>query len=1524
MPVYLKIANPKVYTNRDVKVTPELVAELKAQGYDGILRDFSAGEDAHRYPSGEFEYAVFDPTQIKSATGNNGQFDPANPDIRKSEKRTPLGFYSALASGVDQIKTNAAPAQGWKDAIKGLVNKGLVKADEVEWSGIKDYLALQGKAKLSKDDLAAYLDDSGVKVSEVKLGKPNDKERFAQMLEIAKRDYGREYGELDHDEQVSVERDVEDDTSKYSQYTLPGGTNYREVLLTLPDVIDSHNRKIYEELEALGDGPDKSKRRAELVSLLKKSENSNYRSSHWDQPNILAHIRMNDRTDADGKRVLFIEEIQSDWGQEGKKRGFNSPYKKQVKPGEYEAFIADLKAKTVAHVMEKGVDRATAESLTRLGHDMMADMVGMRAEYNDLLRRQLADRDAEFKGGVIPSAPFVAARQYIVYKDGKELVTQNKEGKDVRHRYDKADAAQIAADKFGGTVRDMGMQANTEGWLNLALKRVMVMAAEGGYDKVAFINGEQSAERYDLSKQVKSIGYTPNGDGTYKLYANGMSNETIVDEKRADMDRIEALVGEEIATKIANGEGRPMQGSRPDTGFRSLTGLDLKVGGEGMKTFYDTIVPTALKKLLPKVGGGTMGSVDINVGDKEANENWRRMTANSSIPSTPLKESSTQPGFDVTDAMREKVAEGLPLFSEKRIFDDSGRTYTPEQKAFFQNVGRTQETPTIKERIENLRKDIGKKMAQGIADQFTPIKDLSKKAYALARLSKGAAGAVEALLKHGKLKLVDGVYDADTSGGALERVFMPLQNEVGDFLWWVAAHRAGELSQQDRENLFTPADIAAGKSLDQGTVNFNYTLRNGQVTRDRTLIFKDALKNYDEFNQNVLDMAEQSGLISSDVRKTLGAAMYVPFYRESEDGSAYGTGPSVSAALVRQNPFKKLKGGEQKLKPDLLQNVLMNWGNIIDASAKNRAGLETLKAAEQMGVAVEAPEAVVRDMGRSTGNKQGVVWVQDAGVKRYFLVDDPYVLAAISSLQYSGMKGPIMDAMGAFKQWLTVGVTASPAFKIRNLVRDSITAVATAPLSANLLENLRSGATSAYSKDQSFVSALAGGGLIRFNDMIEGNQSARVRQLVRMGTDKGTILDSDDKVQALRNRFEKAFMAYSEVGNISEEINRLALYKKLKSEGFSDAEANLAARDLLDFSMQGTWSTVRFLTQVVPFMNARIQGLYKLGRATKEDPARFGAVLGAVALASIALMAAYSDDDDWKKREDWDRNNFWWFKVGGVAYRIPKPFEIGAIATLAERGIEFAFNKDMTPARYGKIVKDMLLDNLSMNPIPQAFKPVMDIYANKNSFTGRPIETMGMERLKPDYRFNQGTSMLARGLSTAGQSVVEATGLDRTGVGFLSPVQIDAALQGYFSWLGSLAVGSSDMALRPLTGQPTRPTADYYKLATQGIAQEVDSGGSYYVSALYDQAKVLEQAHATWRDLLKQGKVAEAREFFAENKSDIIRYGAVERVKAAEAKFNEMIRMIERSAKDPDVKKAEIQRVRDQQDRMARLVTAAK
>lgn len=847
------------------------------------------------------------------------------------------------------------------------------------------------------------------------------------------------------------------------------------------------------------------------------------------------------------------------------------------------------------------------------------------------------------------------------------------------------------------------------------------------------------------------------------------------------------------------------------------------------------------------------------------------------------------------------------LKSTSKIIGDNQRKRTPEQLRAFKNIGRTIEVPTLKERMAELWKDAGKKLAQGIADQFMPIKELSEEAYALMRLSKGAGGAFDTLLRGGQLKLQDGVYNFDETkrGGVVDRLLTPLNGEGDDFLWWIAANRAEQLSKEDREHLFTAEDIAAIKSLDAGVTGFDYKLQHGanagKITRDRTLIYKDALKTFNEFHKNTLDMAEQSGLIDPEARKIWESEFYVPFYRVDEESGVRGA--NIKSGVVRQQAFKTLKGGSGKLNSDLLDNTLMNWSHIIDAAAKNRAAKASLEAAAKVGVAAEV----------DAGTKNAV-WFMDKGEKRHYLVSDPYVMIAIQGLEYAGMKGPLMDALSTMKNVLTIGVTASPFFKVRNLIRDSVQAIGTSQMSYNIANNLKEGWELTDPKSDAYFRLLAGGGTIRFGSMLEGSESKRVRALVESGVDDSTILDNESKYKAFYKRtIEPMIDAYQEVGNRGEAVNRASLYNQLIKQGKSHAEASLMARDMMDFSMGGAWTGIRFLSQVVPFMNARIQGLYKLGKSAKADPKRFGAVVGMTALASVALMLAYSDDDDWKKRDDSDRDNFWWFKIGSEAFRIPKPFEVGAIGTIAERGVELFTSDEMTGERFKKRVYSLLADNLSMNPVPQLVKPILDIYANKDSFSGRTIENMGMEKLQSEYRFNANTSMTARAASTAGNTVANSVGLN-----FASPVQIDHMIRGYFGWLGSFVVGSVDQIARPLTDQPDRATPDYWKVATGGMVSDAKSPSSRYVTQMYDQAKTIEEAYGTWRSLLKEGKTEEAKEFLSDNKETISKYRHVATVKRAEAKLNERVRAIERSNMPSDKKKEILRQLQDQKDMTAR------
>lgn len=215
-------------------------------------------------------------------------------------------FYSALQRQVEAIQSKAQAPEGWIASIKGLVNKGAVKADEVEWSGVADWLRLQ-QGRVTRDQVLEYLRGNGVRVEETVLQSRDSWRHRLDILETRGRanltpaerlelDELREY----RDDFGGADRPPEKDQTKFDTYTLPGGTNYREVLLTLPSRADTTP-----DANGFSDAREEAK---------------DFRSGHWEQRNVLAHIRLNDRTDADGKRVLFVEEIQSDFGQAFRKQ----------------------------------------------------------------------------------------------------------------------------------------------------------------------------------------------------------------------------------------------------------------------------------------------------------------------------------------------------------------------------------------------------------------------------------------------------------------------------------------------------------------------------------------------------------------------------------------------------------------------------------------------------------------------------------------------------------------------------------------------------------------------------------------------------------------------------------------------------------------------------------------------------------------------------------------------------------------------------------------------------------------------------------------------------------------------------------------------------------------------------------------------------------------------------------------------------------------------------------------------------
>jgi hypothetical protein len=568
--------------------------------------------------------------------------DPSRSDAVKPTEP----FYSALRREIEKQDLRSAPVDGWMQILNGLVNRALVKQDEVEWTGLREWLDMQ-VGKVSKNSVMAYLDANGVQLREVVLGqRPNEALPAGWALEQDR--YGNWQVVNDKGVAVTTPQRRKDDAlsvmpsavipTKYQTYTLPGGENYREVLLTLPGLDAEAAEELTrakKRLEAMTDliiefGEEGNAKRAKefeakasalqdrIAELEKKVKptklTGTYKSSHWDQPNVLAHIRMNDRTDADGKRVLFVEEIQSDWGQAGKKNGFDTKADK-AKRAELQAEHNRLQEEAFDLQRGKNYNDLTIEESDRLGK----------------IRRRILHINDQLPTRGTPEAPFV----------GK-----------------------------------------TDAWVALALRRVIKMAVDEGYDKVAFVNGEQSAQRYDLSKQVDQLLYSANSDGTYRLSAITGSNGKMLGEA-IPAEKLEDYIGKEIAQRIINGDGKrtQVQGQYDPVAMvskteymQSLSGLDLQVGGDGMKSFYDKIVPAAVKDVLKKVGGGNLE--EVSIGGSATYEQLVEAGKRTGLSQQQLDKMHVadrkalidsllpkQAGFTITDSIRDKVATGLPLFS---------------------------------------------------------------------------------------------------------------------------------------------------------------------------------------------------------------------------------------------------------------------------------------------------------------------------------------------------------------------------------------------------------------------------------------------------------------------------------------------------------------------------------------------------------------------------------------------------------------------------------------------------------------------------------------------------------------------------------------------------------------------------------------------------------------------------------------------------------------------------------------------
>ena len=614
-------------------------------------------------------------------------------------------WYSRLQETIAVKGPKSAPAAQWLSTISSWKKKGTLPEpvqEELEWTGLEEWIKGQD-GKVSRDKVIDFLTSNGVQVREVVKRNPaKTRARFEAMDSEQLQQAYKNMFDTDPVEEGITEDDMIEslvmatetpdpftkspNAARYHAYQLPGGDRYKELLIILPRRrINPLPRKLSNkdarELIRRGGavtierdgiffknivdiGAFESIDFNDVDITLKEYDRPEYAreytSSHWDESNVLAHIRFNERTGPNGERVLFIEEVQSDWHQGGRKEGYESD---------------NLSAK---------------EQLRRRATEVVNKMKALDGEAVQIRKDH---------GDFIESYP----------KDVTDRAREIQQRKDESSR------------ELDDITRELKKSANNPGvpdapfkksWPMLTMKRMIRYAAENGFDRIAWASGEQQVNRYDLSKRIDSIHYEKDEDGTYGLIVYGNDFEPIGEQDGMTIEEIEVYLGKEIAQKIENGEGEDRKGA-PYRQWKILKGLDLKVGGEGMKSFYDKMLPSQVGKFIKKFGakvepvdmsgekfyfwevgeGDDLQSTDIweedggwtaslNLGGisfnewfetkKEAEEYIAAAIEHYEGKAEGAATVDTQLSFPITDKMRDSaLGQGVPLFSvAEGIFDE--------------------------------------------------------------------------------------------------------------------------------------------------------------------------------------------------------------------------------------------------------------------------------------------------------------------------------------------------------------------------------------------------------------------------------------------------------------------------------------------------------------------------------------------------------------------------------------------------------------------------------------------------------------------------------------------------------------------------------------------------------------------------------------------------------------------------------------------------------------------------------------
>jgi 2-polyprenyl-3-methyl-5-hydroxy-6-metoxy-1,4-benzoquinol methylase len=578
-------------------------------------------------------------------------------------------FVSNAARAVEGIQMGKATPEQW---LKMLEKNGGLKAGEDKWMGLSDWLKASDKKTLTKQEVLDYVNEHMIQIEEVYYAanaEGNAEDTYVEIQRILQNkfdNYMQEYYES-HD----VEDDYGDEARDYAMdrlheefndefpYTIERSQS--DVYLTFPyeEVEDLENWAAKVGIDFKAENPINdtrlnyttedldNKREIALTvpTIVSWNESDEVHFGDAGDGRAVAWIRFGETTDESGNRVLVIDEIQSKRHQEGREKGY--------RPKDFWPLRTKyLTTRTVKDSFYRDMEEKYGEAFSEAYTEEDFRKVMSESDFSQMLMlMEYFER---------------ASNDYIPYRN---------------------------------SVPDAPFDKN---WHELAMKRMLRYAAENGYDVVAWTTGDQQAERYSIGGIVDDIYYSGmypkswdseekvryvdinlrnghiyhlgiNENGFIEKEYNG-EGAVLKDEYRSFKDKdLSDVVGKDVALQVMQME----EGT-------NLKAEDLKVGGEGMKGFYDKMLPAFMDKYGKKWG--------VKVEDIHLN----------------LEGGLDMHSIPVTEEMKESVMEGQVMFRTSMDLDQEfGDAWRDQQNEDGRHSTQVANTKSTYEKIGSWMKEAG-------------------------------------------------------------------------------------------------------------------------------------------------------------------------------------------------------------------------------------------------------------------------------------------------------------------------------------------------------------------------------------------------------------------------------------------------------------------------------------------------------------------------------------------------------------------------------------------------------------------------------------------------------------------------------------------------------------------------------------------------------------------------------------------------------------------------------------------------